>query len=152
MELQLDWMQPVALQNGAERNLTYTCDLSDLPEKSGIYIFGRRFGSSFEALYVGKAQSIRSRIKTQLNNNRLMNHVRTARNGERLLLLGQFIAGPGQRTATCLPIIEHALIRHFLERGDDLVNVHGTRLRTHEIRSSGSGGRHGIPVKIVVDR
>ena len=39
---------------------------------AGVYIFGRRWGSQFEALYVGKASNIRSRAKGHLNNLRLL--------------------------------------------------------------------------------
>lgn len=152
MKLHLEWLSPISLADGADQNLIYTCDRSELPESPGIYIFGRRHGASFEALYVGKAISLQERVRAQFKNLPLMKHVERAKNGERILLIGRFVAQQGQQPDNCLPIMERALIRHYLERDDDLVNVHGTRLRTHEILSAGTGARHGIPATIVVDQ
>jgi hypothetical protein len=145
-------MPPISLGSGADQNLIYTCAHDALPDRPGIYIFGRRHGSSFEALYVGKAGSLQDRVKTQFKNLPLMKHVENAKTGERILLLGRFISQQGQQADICLPIIERALIRHFLERDDDIVNKHGTRLKTHEILSNGVATRHGIPGSIVVDQ
>jgi hypothetical protein len=115
--------------------------------------FGRRHGASFEALYVGKASgSLQDRVKTQFKNLPLMKHLENAKTGERILLLGRFISQQGQQADNCLPIIERALIRHFLERDDDLVNVQGARLKTHEIISNGAAAKHTIPSSIVVDQ
>ena len=150
MKLHLDWSSPISLQDGAAQGLIYVCDYEIIPERPGVYIFGRTHGAAFEALYVGKAASLRSRVKQQFNNVRLMQHVRNAKNGDRVLLLGVFVPQPGQQADKCLPIMEHALIRHYLERDDDLVNVHGTRLKTHEVLSAGSRGM--VPSKIVVDQ
>ena len=152
MRLNLEWRTPISLGDGSEDNLIYTCDRVDLPDEPGIYIFGRRHGASFEALYIGKATSLKDRVWTQFKNLPLMRHVEKAKNGERILVVGLFKALQGQQSDNCLPIIERALIRHFLERDDDLVNVHGTRLKIHEIMSSGSASRHGIPGIIVVDQ
>jgi hypothetical protein len=151
MKLHLEWLPAVALRDGADQNLIYVCDHEKIPERPGLYIFGRTFGSSFEALYVGKAgSSLRSRIKQQFNNLKLMQHVRNAKIGERVLLFGVFTPQQGQQPDNCVPIMERAMIRHYLEREDDLVNVHGTRLKTHEVLSSGARGM--VPSKIVVDQ
>jgi hypothetical protein len=153
MKLHLEWLPPITLLDGAKENLIYTCDYESIPDRPGIYIFGRRHGAAFEALYVGKASSsLQSRAKQQFNNVRLMQHIRNAKTGERILMLGRFVAQQGQQPDNCLPIIEQAFIRHYLERDDDLVNVHGTKLKTHEIVSEGAGVRHAVPMKLVVDQ
>lgn len=152
MKLHLEWMSPISLKDGSKENLIYTCEYGGLPDLPGIYIFGRRHGASFEALYVGKGISLNSRVRQQFNNVKLMKHIQNALNGERILLLGLFKSLSGQQDDNCLPIIERALIRHFLERDDDIVNVHGTRLKTHEIISEGAAGKHAIPGKLVVDQ
>jgi len=152
MKLHLEWMPAITLKDGTQQNLIYTCERDELPEVPEIYVFGRRHASSFEALYVGKAGSIQDRVRTQFKNLPLMRHVEKAKTGERILLIGKFVRHQGQQSDNCLPIIERALIRHFLERDDDLVNVHGARLRTHEILSNGAGMKHVIPSTIVVDQ
>jgi len=65
MELKLEWTRRIPLKNGAP-GLIYTVDLEKLPWAPGVYIFGRTFGRNFEALYVGRAQRIRGRIRGQL--------------------------------------------------------------------------------------
>jgi hypothetical protein len=60
--------RPLALRDGTEQNLIYVADVPKLPDAAGIYVLGRRWGSDFEALYVGKANRIRGRVNGQLNN------------------------------------------------------------------------------------
>jgi hypothetical protein len=123
------------MRDARRQGQIYAVDLERLPIGAGVYVFARRWGSSFEALYVGKANNIRSRIPQQLNNVRLMQHIWNARNGGRVVIVGEFIARGGQRLPVSLPLIEKALIRHFLSEGHDLVNVQGTTLRQHEVLS-----------------
>jgi len=62
------------------------------------------------------------------------------------------VARPGQKLGRCLPLIERALIRYFLSEGHDLVNVAGTRLRRHEITSSGKQLKRLIPKLMFLDK
>lgn len=150
MKLHLKWGTPLRLSDGSKLNLIYTFDFDKLPKSAGIYIFGRRHGSQFEALYVGKAGNLRARTKGQINNLRLMQHLKNSKNGSRLIRAGVFVPRQGQQESKCLDILERALIRYFLSEGHDLVNKQGTRLRRHEI-SSDKGGRN-IPKLMFVDR
>lgn len=118
------------------RSVGYSIDLVKVSESSGVYVFGRRWGDSFEALYVGKALDIRSRINGQLNNVRLMSHIRDAKVGNRVLVAGVIKAKGGQKIEKGLTLVEKALIRHFLSAGDDLVNPQGTLLRRHVVYSN----------------
>lgn len=145
MKLFIEWGRPVALRDGSSQNLIYVLDLKKLPQVPGIYILGRRWGQEFEALYVGKAIGIRGRVKSQLNNLRLMQHLRNARNGTRIVIPGRIVTKPGQQLTKTLLTTERALIRYFLSTGDDLVNKQGTRLRRHELHSSGKHPKRFIP-------
>lgn len=149
MHLRVNWGDPLALSNASDPNPFYYLDPVIVADKPGIYIFGRVFGRNFEALYVGKAKSLRKRVKTQLNNLRLMNHLKSAKAGRRILIIGAFISKPGQRTDRCLRIIERSLIRHYLLEGDDLVNIQGTSLKQHQITCTGGGSR--IPEVMFVE-
>jgi hypothetical protein len=62
-----------------------------------------------------------------------MMHIKKAKAGQRILLAGEFNSKAEPKIARCLPLIERALIRYFLSEAHDLVNVHGARLRRHEI-------------------
>jgi len=152
MKLYVEWSRPVPMKDASRENLIYSVDLSRLPSAPGVYVLGRRWGGQFEALYVGKANGIRGRVKNQLNNLRLMQHLRHARTGRRIVLAGRIVTKPGQQLERCLPLIERALIRYFLSEGDDLVNKQGTRLRRHELSSSGKHPRRFIPGLMYVEK
>ena len=152
MQLHVEWGRPILLKDGSRQNLIYTTDLAKLPQAPGVYVLGRRWGTEFEALYVGKAGEIRSRVKGQLNNLRLMQHLKNAKGGKRLVLPGRFVSKPGQQLTKSLLMIERALIRYFLAEGHDLVNKQGTRLRQHEIVSNGKQPKRFIPRRMFVEK
>jgi hypothetical protein len=152
MKLHVDWGKPVRLRDASKDNMIYGVDLAKVSNGSGVYIFGRRWGPQFEALYVGKAGNIRGRVKGHLNNLRLMQHLRNAKNGNRIVLAGRLLTRPGQRLPKCLVLAERALIRYFLAEGHDLVNKQGTRLRRHEVESSGRHPKRFFPATMYVER
>lgn len=152
MKLFVEWSRPVPLKDAARQNLIYSVALDKLPSASGVYVFGRRWGNQFEALYVGKANGIRSRVKNQTNNLRLMQHLKNAKAGKRIVLAGRIVTKPGQQLNKCLPLIERALIRYFLSEGHDLVNKQGTRLRRHELSSSGRHPKRFFPTLMYVEK
>lgn len=151
MKLHVQWDAPVPLRRTSRSSTGYTIDLEVLPEDPGVYVFGRWHGKTFEALYIGRAANIRRRVKQHLNSLRLMEHLRTASNGQRVLIAGCFVPRPGQSASRCLPIVERALIRHFLTKGDDLVNRQGTTLRRHEVDSSRRQGWF-LPLRVYAER
>ncbi len=152
MILYIEWSRLIRLRDASKDNLIYDIDLGKLPTDAGIYIFGRRWGSQFEALYVGKAGNIRNRVKGHFNNLRLMQHLKNAKSGNRVVLAGKLLTQRGQRLQKCLLLAERALIRHFLSEGDDLVNKQGVRLRRHELESSGQHPKRFFPRTIYLER
>lgn len=134
MNIEVAWSPPIPMKR--TRSAGYSIDLVRVPEASGVYVFGRRWGEGFEALYVGTALDIRSRINDQLNNVRLMSHIKEAKVGNRVVVAGVILTKGGQRIEKCLTLVENALIRYFLSEGDDLVNVQGTLIRRHVISST----------------
>ena len=104
MRLQVEWSDPVLMRVGPRGTLGYVVDVDQLPVHPGVYVFGRKWGSNgFEALYVGKANNIRSRLTGQLNNLRLMQHVRSAKAGRRIILAGTLITKRGQQVGSMPP-------------------------------------------------
>src|SRR5438067_11647462 len=129
MKLHVDWERPILLRDATKDNMIYGLDLNRVTTGAGVYIFGRRWGGQFEALYVGKAgNSIRGRVRGHLSNLRLMQHLRNAKTGQRVVLAGRLVARRGQRLSKGLGLAERALIRYFLSEGHDLVNKQGTRI------------------------
>src|SRR5262245_43348554 len=119
MKLHIEWTRPLPLRDATHENLIYNISLDRLPKTAGIYVFGRRWGNQFEALYVGKAGGVRGRVKGQLNNLRLMQHLKNAKLGKRVIMTGRIVTKPGQRLEKCLTLLERALIRYFLSEGHD---------------------------------
>lgn len=147
MKIHVEWTRPVRLRAPNRDSLVYTVDLAKLPRKPGIYVFGRRFGkSTFEALYVGRARRIRDRVRDQLNQVKLMQHVKDAKAGKRVVMAGRVRPLPGQQLAKILALTERAFIRHFLSEGHDLVNKSGIRVWRHKVLSSGKYPKRSIPV------
>ncbi|MCB9897714.1 MAG: GIY-YIG nuclease family protein [Planctomycetes bacterium] len=152
MQLEIEWESPIPLRDGRKDGLIYTLDLEHIEPLPGIYVFARRWGSSFEALYVGRSKNVRSRVRGHLNNLRLMRHLDGARSGARVVFCGHPRTRPGQRLERVLAVLERAWIRHFLAEGHDLVNQQGTKIRRHEIVSTGRAPRRFLPSKTFVER
>ena len=152
MKLYVDWSRATSLKDGSHDGLIYTTDLTKLPKAAGVYVFGRRWGKAFEALYVGKATNVRSRVKGQFNNLRLMQHVKSAKIGRRVVITARLNTRPGQRLQKCLTLVERTLIRFFLSEGHDLVNKLGVRIRRHEVISSGNHPKNSIPSPMYLER
>lgn len=152
MKLEIEWDRSLILRSGRREGLIYTLDFEKITTAPGIYVFARRWGKSFEALYVGKSKNIRGRIKGHVNNLRLMRHLEEAKNGRRVLIVGSPIIKPGQKIDKVLTLLEKGLIRHFLSEGHDLVNQQGTRIRRHSIESAGPVPKSFVPSLMYLER
>ena len=152
MKLHVEWGRPISLRDASKQNMIYDFDESKVSSGPGIYIFGRQWSSNFEAFCVGKAANMRSRIKGHLNNLHLMKHLVNAKNGRRLVLAGRVAPRQGQNLQKCLRLTEKAFIRYFLFEGHDLVNKQGTRLRRHEVESTGQHPKRFFPNEIHLER
>jgi hypothetical protein len=137
MKLSVTWHPSIRLRTPVSR-LYRSFDLDALPREPAIYLFVRAFGSSMKVLYVGKATSLRSRIKQQLNNLRLMQAIDDAAIGPRMLIYGTLNCRPGQRVGTVLNIVETALIGHLTDNGHQLSNKLGTKLPVDVISFDGN--------------
>jgi len=151
MKLRINWGRMVRLKKTRDAT-SYHLDLAKVTAGAGVYIFGRKWHTQFEALYVGKAGNIRSRVKGHLDRVRLMRHLRDAKDGNRIVLAGNIALRPGQKQGKCLLLAEKALIRHFLSEGDDLANKMGTKIQRHELESSGRHPKRFFPKTIYLER
>ena len=151
MRVFVEWNKPVPMKKAPP--LIYRLDLDRVPRDPGVYVFGRtmRGGAGIEALYVGQAMNMWRRVRGQLNNLKLMAHIRDARYGQRVLLTGSIAVRGGQQVGKCLDLAERAFIRYFLSEGHDLVNQMGTRLRQHEVVSSFVPA-HFVPGEVFLER
>lgn len=151
MKLNIKWNKPITLVKEKNNGLIYSLNLDKIPDVPGIYIFGRLHGATYEALYVGKSGNLRKRMKQHLNNLKLMKHLEKAKTGERIIITGQAVPLPGQQLNKIIRILERAFISHFLEKGDDLINIKGITIRRHEINSEGPFKKTFIPPRMYLE-
>lgn len=151
MEVILNWHDFKHLHNGAHLNLIYTTDLGEIPETSGIYLFARQHGQAVSILYIGKALNLRTRIKSQLNNARLMKAIENTTRGARILIFAEVQLKRGQKIENALRVAETGFIRHYLLQGHDILNKQGTTIRQHIITSERAELKKHIPRKIFLD-
>ncbi len=152
MDLAVEWKRPVPLKRARGRSFGFEVNEARFLPEAGIYIFARRWGSSFEALYIGKTAKISRRIRQHLNNLRLVRHLSEARSGRRVVIVGYPVTKGGQQMSKVLDIVERSLIRHFLSEGHDLANKQGARIRRHAIRSSGPVPRAFVPANMFLEK
>ena len=153
MEISLEWKRSIFLKEGYAEKLIYTLNFDLLPPSAGIYVFGRKYAKSFEALYVGKAANLRTRIKQQIERNiKLMRHIEDASSGARVLLVAEIAPKRGQKLKKILLIAERAFIKHFLAEGHDLVNTQGTKFRRHVVSSTRKEFKKYIPMNIFIEK
>lgn len=113
MEIRVVWQQPLSLRDGSSEGLIYACeDPALIPNRPGIYVFARRHGDAVSPLYIGQAENLAKRIPQQLNNVKLMNGMKNAPTGERILLVGELALRSGQRVSRVLEVVENALIEY----------------------------------------
>src|SRR5690349_3358553 len=110
MNIHVRWQEPVELCDGSDKGVIYWCEDFDLiPDGPGVYIFSRQFGETVAPLYVGQGLNMRSRIKQQFNNLKLMKAIENSQNGRRVLLLGSVLTKSGQKVERVLDVIEAGL-------------------------------------------
>jgi hypothetical protein len=139
MKLNVFWHGPVELADGDSVGLIYTCtDLDRIHDGPGVYIFGRKFGDDVEPLYIGQAGNVRHRVAQHLKSNvKLMTGLKKARNGTRVVLVGEWRPRQGQQAAKALKMIEAALIKLALAEGYEILNDKGTKTPFHTLSMKG---------------
>ncbi len=146
MRVQLEWDNAINLGPKPAFIANLEAEIANLPTGAGIYVFARRYKGAVSPIYIGKGANLRSRIKTQSNNRRLMDAVRTEKNGDRILLVGRVKTLPGQKLGKVLKIAEKTHIEQAMTAGFPLVNIQGTRTKRHEVVLIGrKAHRHPFP-------
>ena len=143
----MKWQKPVELFEPSEANcrgceykgncnLTYCCEGENIPEKPGVYVFGRQHGQSITPIYIGESKDISQRIWEHLEGYvELMNALRKVKLGSRVILVGIL---ESRFTKDTLGLIEGMLIEHALDEGFGLLNVSKTNPSYHEVSFSGN--------------
>lgn len=140
LNLEVFWRKPYRLVDASTDGLIYSCpEIDRIPNSAGVYYFARQFGAGLIPLYVGQAIDLRKRLWQHFEANvRLMRSIQEAKNGTRVVVVGQWTPQPGQQRKRALNLIESALIKSALAEGYDLFNYNGTRTPTHTIKLYGN--------------
>jgi hypothetical protein len=138
MNLEIKWHQPIILEDGDDDNLIFQVpNIENWQDVPSIYMFCRSYGGVIIPLYIGRSKNVGQRIKQHLNTTKMMRSIEKALNGEKLLIIGEFIPKPGQKIDSSLKILERTLIEYALAEGHVLINKSGTKTPIHTISFNG---------------
>jgi hypothetical protein len=149
MEVEIHWSQPISLRSLSPKDIDRVREL--LTSEPGVYAFARRWGGGFEVLYVGQARKMSVRVTQQLNNHKLIEHIRNSKTGARVILTGYLTYQGYTNIKKHLDIAERAYIRYCISEGHSLHNKLGTRLRTDDVMSEGGSTKSAFPAKIRIE-
>jgi hypothetical protein len=154
MKITADWHGPLRLVDGSADNLIYRCvALDKIPQKAGVYVFGRKYGSTNIPIYIGQADRLKTRVEQQLNYVPLMKGIENAPSGRRILMYSVIDFKPGQQKKKVLGVVEGAFMKSALASGYELLNKQGTKTKVHEITSNGGKSkRPPFPKRMNVER
>ncbi|HVY39525.1 MAG TPA: hypothetical protein VHM31_16410 [Polyangia bacterium] len=153
MNLKVYWHPPVRLVDGRKDNLIYSCDWERIPEGPGVYMFGRLFAGSFAPLYIGKSKGVAGRIWQHLAGNipLMMKLKNGAKNGQRVVVAGEWQSSRGQNARKALGLIESALIKHSLLQGHDIFNDKMTKTVSNTITRTGHTAHGFLPKHMKIE-
>lgn len=121
MKIELNWFEPIELGSSSTlRENIKNFDLKEIPDVSGIYIFYREYGETQTALYVGKSENIRSRMKSHFNSLKLIEGLEDTPQGKKKLIFAE--VQTRAELGRALNQAEKGLIQHYIENGHPLLN------------------------------
>jgi hypothetical protein len=150
MQIEATWSKPIKLKKSKSPKLIYEIDIAELPAVPGVYVFGRKHGSSVVPIYIGETMTVRGRVKNHLNSLALMKEIENAPNGERFFMYCTVKTRSADRAKAQVKILEKALILHAQTEGHVLFNKRGTKLPTDEITFSGNRVSEAIAPRVML--
>jgi hypothetical protein len=147
MKIKLNWLDKILYTTWLNNY-----DDFSIPEEPGIYIFIRSHGKKTNAIYIGKGNNLKQRLRTQKNNHKLINGITNAPNGTRHLLIATLALRQGQQLDATLKLAEKMLIEHYAANGDSIINVQGNRDTFDELESERHEMKKFIPTLVLRKR
>lgn len=137
MKIELNWFEPIELgSSGTLRANIKNFDLKELPEIAGVYLFYREYGATQDALYVGKTENIRKRMKAHFNSLSLIEGLEKTPQGPKKLIFAEVKTRSDLGRA--LNQAEKGLINHFDSHEHPLLNKKMMADHFDEITSTGN--------------
>ena len=121
MKIELNWMEPIELGSSSTlRENIKNLDLKCIPDIAGVYIFYREYAGKQYALYVGKSENIRTRMKSHFNSLSLIEGLENTPQGAKKLIFAEVKTRSDLGRA--LNQAEKGLIQHYIENDHPLLN------------------------------
>lgn len=111
--------------------------IKDIPNTSGIYIFWRKFADTHECLYIGIADNLQRRIDQQLNHRELIEHIKDAKKGPKLLSYAEIKMHSKCNVKDYLDRLETFLIAEAINNEHNLFNKKKTKSHLNEVINTG---------------
>jgi hypothetical protein len=148
MDIDIVWRTPVRLLSApADSNqefLIHPSDADHVPDAPGVYVFARKHGANFEPIYIGQADSLKTRLSQHLKQNvALMKALKASKTGARCVLIAEIETKQGQQVQRVLDIVEPTLIAEAVAAGYSIVNKQLTNKLFHSITSNGPTAARG---------
>lgn len=121
MKIEVNWLEPIELGSSSTlRENIKNLDLKSIPDIAGVYIFYREYGEKQYALYVGKSENIRTRMKSHFNSLSLIEGLENTPQGTKKLIFAEVKTRSDLGRA--LNQAEKGLIQHYIENDHPLLN------------------------------
>lgn len=144
MRIQVEWHKPILLS----KNSKIVVDRNDLPysipRSPGVYFFSRRYGISFQPLYIGETTNIRNRLKTHLNNADIRDILRgiqirgvPVKQGKKYFHYGTLRGKNGKLLSRRMSLVQKYMIAKAIADKSPLINKQLTDIKTHSVIFSG---------------
>jgi hypothetical protein len=160
MEIEIEWQKPILLS----KNRRIVIDPNKLPESipktAGIYFFSRKYGSSFQPLYIGETINVRGRLRSHLKNADIRDILRgiplpgvPVKKGNKYFHFGVFKGRSGQQANKCLALVQRFMIEQAIIQKSPLLNKQLTDIKTHTVDFTGpKRGRATFPKTFNIPR
>jgi hypothetical protein len=145
MNIVIDWQPPLQLT----RHKKIILDPKEIAEfvepRPGVYMFSRKFGSSFLPFYIGETVSLQARLKAHLKSAQIAFVLRgiagdtEIKKGTRHFHFG-YLRGNFQKEGTKkrLELAQRFIIRAAIEYDIAILNKSLTKIRTHSLQFNGT--------------
>ncbi|HEY4773266.1 MAG TPA: GIY-YIG nuclease family protein [Xanthobacteraceae bacterium] len=144
MEIEIQWHRPIPLAKNRRIVVDRDTLPSVIPNKAGVYFFSRKYGNSFQPLYIGETKNIRGRLRGHLNNADIRDILRgiplpgvPVKRGNKYFHFGTFVGKRGQNSDKCLDLVQKYLIEQAITQKSPLLNKQLTDIKTHSVVFSG---------------
>jgi hypothetical protein len=144
MLIEVEWHKPVLLSKNSKiivdrNNLPHT-----IPKNSGVYFFSRKYGSSFQPLYIGETTDIRARLRNHLNNADIRDILRgiqlpgvPVKRGNKYFHFGTLRGRNGKLLSKRMSLVQRYMITQAIADKSPLLNKQLTDIKTHSVIFSG---------------